>query len=115
MNKFIQFCQLAGLHPLVGIVMLAVDWMLFGPESASLGATWPISIAVATALTIPCVLIQKYGMREQWGLAIGKGALVGILTAIPTPLPSIMTFIGGTLGTVVLLADSRSSSVDEKN
>lgn len=115
MNKVIQFCQLAGLHPLVGFGMFAVDWMLFGPESASLGITWPISIAVATALTIPCVLIQKYGMREQWGLAIGKGALVGILTAILTPLPSIITFIGGAFGTVALLADSRSSFVDEKN
>jgi len=115
MNKFIQFCQLAGLHPLVGFGMVVVDLMLFGPESASLFITWPISIAVATALTIPCLLIQKYGMREQWRLAIGKGALVGILTAIPTPLPSIITLIGGTLGTVALLADSRSSSVDEKN
>ncbi len=115
MNKIIQFCQLTGLHPLVGFGMLAVDWMLFGPESASLGISWPISIVVATALTIPCALIQKFGMREQWGLAIGKGALVGILTAIPTPLPAVITFIGGTLGTVALIGDSNSSSVDEKN
>lgn len=114
MNKFFQFSQMAGLHPLVGFGMVAIDWMLFGPESASMGITWPISIAVATALTIPCVLIQKYGMREQWGLAIGKGALVGILTAIPTPLPSFINFLGGALGTVALLADSRSSSVVEE-
>lgn len=115
MNKLIQFCQLAGLHPLVVFGMVAVDFMLFGPESASLGITWPISIAVATALTIPCILIQKYKMREPWGLAIGKGGLVGILTAIPTPLPSIVTLFGGALGTVALLTDGRSSSVDEKN
>ena len=115
MNKFIQFCQIFGLHPLVVLVMVSVDWMLFGPESASLGITWPISIAVAIALTIPCVLIQKYQMREQWGLAIGKGVLVGILTAIPTALPSILTFFGGTLGTVALIADSRNSSLDEKS
>ncbi len=109
MNKFFQFCQMAGLHPLVGFGMFAVDIMLFGPESFSLGVSWSISIAVAIALTIPCVLIQKYGMREQWGLAIGKGALVGILTAIPTPLPSIITFVGGALGTVALLTDRKSS------
>ena len=115
MNKFIQFCQSTGLHPFVGFGMFAVDWMLFGPESASLGITWSISIAVAAALTIPCVLIQKFGMRETWGLSIGKGALVGLLTAIPTPLPSVITFVGGALGTVALIADSRSSPLDEKN
>jgi len=112
MNKFVQFSQMVGLHPLVAFVMFASDWMLFGPESVTLGITWPISIVVAAVLTVGCVLIQKYGMREQWGLAIGKGILVGILTAIPTPLPSVITVIGGGLGTVALL-DSRSSSVDE--
>lgn len=112
MNKFIQFCQLAGLHPFVGFGMFAVDWMLFGSETASLGITWPISIAVATALTIACVLYQKYATRDQWGLAIAKGLMVGILTAIPTPLPSIITLSGGVLGTVALLTDGRRSSVD---
>jgi len=115
MKKIIEFCQLTGLHPLVGFVMIAVDVMLFGSESASLGITWPISIAVATFLTIPCVLIQKYGMREQWGLAIGKGLMVGLLTAIPTSIPSIITLAGTGLGTVAYLADGRRSSVDNKN
>jgi hypothetical protein len=114
MNKFIQFCQMVGLHPLVGFGMFAVDVMLFGGESLSIGATWPISIAVATALTIPCVLIQKYGMRESWGLAIGKGVMVGLLTAIPTSIPSIITLAGGVVGTVALLADGRNSPVDDK-
>lgn len=115
MNKFIQFCQLVGLHPLVVFGMFAVDVMLFGSESVSLGITWPISIAIATVLTIPCVLLQKWGMREQWGLAIGKGLMVGILTAIPTSLPSIITIIGAGFGTVALLADGKRSSEDEKN
>ena len=115
MNKFIQFCQLAGLHPFVGIGMIAVDVMLFPGEGVSLGGTWPISIAIAAALTIPCVLIQKYGMKEEWGLAIGKGLMVGVLTAIPTPLPSIFTFIGTGLGAVALLSDGKSSSKEEKN
>lgn len=113
MNKFIQFCQMVGLHPLVGFGMFAVDGMLFGGESLSMGATWPISIAVAAVLTIGCVLIQKYQMHEQWGLAIGKGLMVGLITAIPTSLPSIITVTGGVLGTVALVADGKRSSVDE--
>lgn len=54
-------------------------------------------------------------MRDKWGLAIGKGLFVGLLTAIPTPLPSFITAIGGMIGTVALITDSRSSSVHEKN
>lgn len=54
-------------------------------------------------------------MREQWGLAIGKSMFVGLLTAIPTALPSTITAIGGVLGTVSLIANNGSSSLDEKN
>lgn len=115
MKKFIQFCQMIGLHPLVGFGMFAVDAMLFSAESASLGATWPISITIASVLTIGCVLIQKKGLREPWGLAIGKGLIVGLLTAIPTSIPSIITVTGGVLGTVALLANGKNSSLDEEN
>lgn len=113
MNKFIQFCQLTGLHPLVAILMITLDYMLF--VSGGLVTSWPISIPIGIAATIICVLIQKNAMREQWGLAIGKGLFVGLLTAIPTALPSFITTIGGALGTVALIAGGGSSSVDEKN
>ncbi len=52
MDKFVEFCQKFGLHPLVGFGMVAVDTMLFGAESATLGISWPISIAVAVVLGI---------------------------------------------------------------
>lgn len=113
MNKFIQFCQLTGLHTLVAILMIALDNMLFSP--GSLVISWPISIPIGITATIICVLIQKNAMRDKWGLAIGKGLFVGLLTAIPTPLPSFITAIGGMIGTVALITDSRSSSVHEKN
>ena len=71
LNKFIQFCQLTGLHPLVAIIMITLDYMLF--VSGGLVISWPISIPIGIAATIICVLIQKNAMREQWGLAIGTG------------------------------------------
>ena len=113
MNKFTQFCQMTGLHPLVAVLMITLDIMLFA--SGGLVISWPISIPIGIAATIICVLIQKNAMRDQWGLAIGKGLLVGLLTAIPTGLPSFFTAIGGVVGTVALIADSKSSFVDEKN
>lgn len=106
MNKIIEFCQLMGLHPIVGFGMLAVDWMLFSAERGI--RSWAISIGVAIALTIPSILIQKYGFKENWGLAIGKGLMIGCVTAIPTALPSVVSLAGGTLGTVALLSKKSS-------
>jgi hypothetical protein len=113
MSKFLQVCKIMGLHPLVGFGMFAVDWMLFTAEAGTLGASWVISIGVAVVLTIPSVLIQKYGFKEEWGLAIGKGLMIGCMTAIPTALPSIVPFVGGALGTVVLLSNSSSQDIDK--
>lgn len=103
MSRLIEVSARFGLHPFVGFGMFAVDWMLFGPEAATATVTWSISILVAAALTIPCILIQKYGFKEDWGLAVGKGLLVGVLTAILSPLPSLVTFMGGAMGTVAMI------------
>jgi len=113
MSKFVQICQMMGLHPLVGFGMFAVDWMLFTAEAGTLGASWVISVGVAIALTIPSVLIQKYGFKDGWGLAIGKGLMIGCITAIPTALPSVVPLVGGVLGTVVLLSNSSSQDTDK--
>ncbi|MBT3336977.1 MAG: hypothetical protein HN855_05750 [Anaerolineae bacterium] len=92
-----------GLHPLVGFGMFAVDMMLFGAETLTFELSWPISVAVGAALTIPSILIQRHSFKDNWGAAIGKGMLVGVLTGIPTPLPAIVPLLGGTLGTMQML------------
>lgn len=111
LNKFIQFCQFFGLNPIVALMMIVLDVMLFG--TGGLAASWPISIPIGIVATIICVLIQKNAMREQWGLAIGKGLFVGLLTAIPTPIPSLLTATGGAFGTVALIAISKNSTGNE--
>lgn len=113
MDKFLQFCQMMGLHPLVGFGMFAIDWMLFVAEGSTFGGSWPISIGVAIVLTITSVLVQKYGFKEGWGLAIGKGLMVGCVTAIPTALPSVVPLVGGALGTVALLSNKNSKDIDK--
>ena len=72
-----------------------------------------ISIAVAIALTIPCVLIQRFGFKDEWGLAIGKGLLIGCITAVPTALPSVIPLIGGGLGTVALLGNNHNKDTEK--
>jgi hypothetical protein len=92
--------KLIGLHPLVATVMIFVDMMLFAPDCT--GAGWFISCGVAFLLMFPCILIQKFAYGDDWGSAIGKGMFVGILTAIPTPLPAVITGTGGVLGIIGL-------------
>jgi hypothetical protein len=95
-----------GFHPLVAFAMIIVDVMLTAADLATLAT---VSIAVAVVLTIPCVLLQRYLYKDEWGAAIGKGIIVGILTAIPTPLPSIVTGVGGVMGAIGLLSGRKES------
>lgn len=92
--------KFVGLHPLVGFGMVAVDMMLFGAGGPVLGSA--VAVIAGIGLIIPCALIQRYGMRESWGLAIGKSAMVGLLTAIPTPIPSVIPFLGALAGARLL-------------
>jgi len=84
--------------------MVVVDVML---TAADLITAATVSIAVAIILTVPCILLQKYAYKDEWGVAIGKGLIVGILTAIPTPLPAIVTGAGGIAGAIGLLSEPK--------
>jgi hypothetical protein len=94
-----------GLHPLVAFAMVCVDLMLTASDLMTVAT---VSVAVAAALTVPCVLLQRYAYKDTWGAAIGKGLIVGILTAIPTPLPSVVTGASGVLGFIGLLSDRKA-------
>jgi hypothetical protein len=96
-----------GLHPLVGFGMFAIDMMLFGAETLTFELTWPISVAVGAALTIPSILIQRHSFKDNWGASIGKGLLVGVLTGIPTALPALIPLLGGALGTMQMLGSGK--------
>ncbi len=100
--------QTFGLHPLVGFGMFAVDSMLFGGTIVTGGTGWVVTVPIALALSIPCILLQKHSFGDGWGTATGKGLLIGVLTAIPTPLPSIISVGGGILGTTKLLMSQSS-------
>ena len=103
LNNLKKLSQSLGLHPLVGFGMFAVDMMLFSTEVLTFELSWPISVAIGAALTLPSILIQKYSFGDEWGAATGKGLLIGVLTAIPTPLPAIVPLLGGALGTMQML------------
>lgn len=105
-----KLLQMVGIHPLVAIGMCAIDAMLFGVEGLSAGLAIPATVAIALSLSIPCTLVQKYCFGDNWGGAIGKGLMVGIITAIPTPIPSFITGALGCAGTGSMLISNKESS-----
>ncbi len=113
MDTLKKLSRSMGLHPLVGFGMFAIDMMLFGAETITFELTWPISVAIGAALTLPSVLIQRYSFKDNWGAAIGKGLLVGVLTAIPTPLPAIVPLLGGALGTMQMLGSGKEKDAPQ--
>ncbi|MBT3313215.1 MAG: hypothetical protein HN390_01240 [Anaerolineae bacterium] len=113
LNNLKKLSRSFGLHPLVGFGMFAVDMMLFGGEVMTFELTWPISVVVGAALTIPSILIQRHSFKDSWGASIGKGLLVGVLTGIPTPLPALVPLLGGTIGTMQLLGEKEEREMIE--
>lgn len=92
-----KLAQALGLHPFVAFFTVILDCMLFGPESTII--LWffcalPLSIGI-----VPIVAIMQtrlYG--DDWLVAIAKSMMVGILTAIPSPLPGFITGAAGIVG-----------------
>ena len=100
--------QAAGLHPLGAIGVVAVDTMLFAGTVVTAGAGWVVSVPVGIVLCFGVALLQRTGFDDTWGLAVGKGVIVGLLTAIPTPLPSVLIAGSGAAGTARLLLNRRN-------
>ena len=97
-----------GVHPLAAVGIIAVDSMLFGGTIASGGVGWGASVPVGFAVGVAVGLIQRRGTPpDDLGLAVGKGLMVAVLTAIPTPLPSALVAGAGTAGAVTLLRNRR--------
>ena len=88
-----------GIHPLAAVVVVAVDSMLFGGTVITGSVGWLISIPVGTVLGVATGLVQRHGSpRDNRGFAVGKGLLVTVLTAIPTPLPALLVVGSGAAG-----------------
>ncbi len=95
-----------GIHPLAAVGVVAVDSMLFGGTVSTGGVGWAASVPVGIALGIAVGIIQRRG-HDNLGLAVGKGLMVAVLTAIPTPLPSALVAGAGTAGAVTMFHDYR--------
>ena len=94
------FGQVFGIHPLIASLTLIVDLMLFGGEVATMGAILPVSIGAGAVLGLIAYLGQRKWYGDDKDSAVIKALVLGFLTAIPTPLPAILSVPSGIVGLI---------------
>lgn len=94
------FSQLFGIHPAIASLTMIVDLMLFGGEVATMGAILPVSIGAGAVLGLIAYLAQRRWYDDDKDSAAIKALILGFLTAIPTPLPAILTVPSGIIGLI---------------
>lgn len=107
-----SFSERYGIHPLVAFAMFALDYMLFtGLEVPSMGLLAALSAFVGFAMIVPCALVQMYSYKDSPGAAWGKAALVGLLVACPSPIPSLLYAPFGVIGAIGMAQRARVRTV----
>ena len=101
------FGQNFGLDPRIASLTLVVDAMLFSGEVVTLGASLPLSVPVGIALGFITYRAQRHWYRDDRESAFIKALAVGLLTAIPTSLPGILTLPSGIIGLAQMLRRKR--------
>jgi hypothetical protein len=94
------FSQVFGVHPAMAALTLVVDLMLFGGEVATMGAILPVSIGAGALLGVITYLAQRKWYGDDKESAVIKAMILGVLTAIPTPLPAILSVPSGIVGLI---------------
>jgi len=94
------FAQIFGLDPRIAFLMFIVDSMLFGGSLLSLGLLVPVSVAAGIGLGFVTYRAQIKWYGDDRESALIKGAIVGLLTAIPTPLPVAVYLPAAVLGMI---------------
>jgi hypothetical protein len=99
-NRSRGFIQLFGLDPRVAFLTFIVDLMLFGGNVLTFGLLIPVSIIVGVVLGFVTYRAQIRWYGDDKESALIKGVIIGLLTAIPTPLPAVLYVPSGLLGLI---------------
>jgi len=93
-----RFSQLFGLDPRIAFLTLIVDMMLNAGDLLSMGLLLPVSVAAGVVLGYAVYQAQMNWYGDDKESARIKGIILGLLTAIPTPIPEILYIPAGILG-----------------
>jgi len=92
------FLQVFGLDPRVALLTFVVDTMLFGGTVLSFGLLVPVAALAGIVLGVIAYRAQMRWYGDDRESALIKGAIIGLLTAIPTPLPALIFLPSAILG-----------------
>lgn len=95
--RSVSILRKLGIAPELMIPIILIDFLLFSGEFFSVSTSLVISIPVGFLIGIFSMIWQRRKYRDTLPRAVGKGILLGVLTAIPTPAASIFTFLAGLL------------------
>lgn len=93
--------QYLGLDFRVAALTLLVDEMVFGMTLASFGTLYLVEVMAGVVLGIIAYKIQRHWYGDGHESALIKGLIIGLLTAIPTPLSTLA--VAGPAGVLGLL------------
>lgn len=93
-----RFGQLFGLDPRVAFLTLIVDMMLNAGDLVSMGLLLPVSIMAGVVLGYVVYRAQINWYGDDPESAKIKAIVLGLLTAIPTPLPEVLYIPAGLIG-----------------
>jgi hypothetical protein len=98
-GKSIQrFGGLFGLDPRIAFLALIVDMMLNAGDVISMGLLLPVSIMAGAVMGYVTYRAQINWYGDDPESAKIKAIVLGLLTAIPTPLPEILYIPAGVIG-----------------
>jgi len=85
-------------HPASGVVILALDWLIFGTDLATDFLALPLMCVLAFAFSFPLVfLIQRKWTKDTLPAALGKAFLGAFMVGLPFPIT------GTILGAAILV------------
>ena len=74
-------------HPASGVVILALDWLLFGSDLMTDFLALPVMCVLGFLITFPIVLaIQRKWSLNSWPQALGKAFLGAFMVGLPFPV-----------------------------
>ncbi len=94
-DRFAATSATFALHPLTALALFALDHMLAVLEAISFGLFALASVLVGILAIGPVSAIQRRAYGDDRALAVAKGCIVGLLLAVPSPLPSYLTAMWG--------------------
>ncbi|MBK8464896.1 MAG: hypothetical protein IPL32_03615 [Chloracidobacterium sp.] len=108
-----SLAQTLGLDFRVALIAIVIDTMLFAGEVVTLGLLVVLSAIAGIVFGFITYKAQRSWYGDDHDSAMIKGLIMGLLTAIPSPLPAFLYVPAGVMGAVKRLRDKQSNAQEK--